>query len=76
MEGRDDFILQERLAGRSARSIAKQLSLSVREVNDALDRTLPILDNAARLRHIALDLSRLDQLIAVFLKRAVEVRRR
>jgi hypothetical protein len=32
-DGRDDFILQERLSGRSARSISKQLSLTVAEVN-------------------------------------------
>src|SRR5262249_50378721 len=71
-DGRDDFILQERLAGRSARSIGKQLSLSVGEVNAALDRTLPHIDNAARLRHISLDLSRLDELLKVFLSRAIE----
>ena len=71
-DGRDDFILQERLAGRSAHSIAKQLNITPAAVNDALDRTLPIIDNAARLRHIVLDLQRLDQLLAVFLKRAIE----
>ena len=66
------FILQERLTGRSARSIAKQLSLPVSEVNAALDRTLPQLDNAARLRHISLDLSRLDGLLETFYKLAIE----
>jgi hypothetical protein len=71
-EGRDDFILQERLTGRSARSIAKQLSLTVGEVNASLDRTLPTIDNAMRLRHISLDLHRLDGLLETFYKRAIE----
>src|SRR5262249_16253577 len=68
----DDFILQERLAGRSARSVGKQLSLTVGEVNASLDRTLPQIDNAMRLRHISLDLSRLDGLLETFYKRAIE----
>jgi hypothetical protein len=71
-DGRDDFILQERLTGRSARSIAKQLSLTVGEVNASLDRTLPTIDNAMRLRHISLDLHRLDGLLETFYKRAIE----
>ena len=71
-ETHDDFILQERLSGRSARSIGKQLSLTVGEVNASLDRTLPTIDNAQRLRHISLDLSRLDGLVEVFYKRAIE----
>jgi hypothetical protein len=37
-DGRDDFILQERLAGRSARSIGKELRCTVGEVDAALDR--------------------------------------
>ena len=71
-DGRDDFILQERLSGRSARSISKQLNLTVGEVNASLDRTLPQIDNAMRLRHISLDLQRLDELLKVFFARATE----
>lgn len=71
-DGRDDFILQERLSGRSARSISKQLNLTVGEVNASLDRTLPTIDNAARLRHISLDLHRLDELLKTFFTRAIE----
>jgi hypothetical protein len=71
-DARDDFILQERLAGRSARSISKELRCTVGEVNAALDRVLPQLDNAMRLRHISLDLQRLDELLKVFFARAVE----
>jgi hypothetical protein len=57
-DGRDDFILQERLSGRSARSIGKQLNLTVGEVNAALDRTLPKIDNELRVRYVALNLMR------------------
>jgi hypothetical protein len=71
-DGRDDFILQERLAGRSARSISKELRCTVGEVNAALDRTLPKIDNDARRRYVALDLSRLDELLKVFFARAIE----
>src|SRR5215472_18834121 len=71
-DGRDDFILQERLSGRSARSIGKQLSLTVSEVNASLDRTLPQIDNDARRRYVALDLNRLDGLLETFYKRAIE----
>jgi len=71
-DGRDDFILQERLAGRSARSISKELRCTVGEVDAALDRTLPQIDNAMRLRHISLDLQRLDALLKTFFARATE----
>ena len=71
-DGRDDFILQERLSGRSTRSIGKELNLTVGEVNASLDRVLPKLDNAARLRHISLDLHRLDELLKTFFVRATE----
>jgi len=71
-DARDDFILQERLAGRSARSIGKELRCTVGEVDAALDRVLPKLDNAARLRHISLDLQRLDALLKTFFARAIE----
>ena len=71
-DGRDDFILQERLSGRSARSIGKQLNLTVGEVNASLDRSLPQIDNEARRRYVALDLNRLDGLLETFYKRAIE----
>lgn len=71
-DGRDDFILPERLSGRSARSNGKQLNLTVGEVNASLDRVLPQLDNAARLRHISLDLHRIDELLKVVFARAIE----
>jgi DNA-directed RNA polymerase specialized sigma24 family protein len=71
-EARDDFILQERLSGRSARSISKELHCPVHEIDETLDRVLPKIDNAAKLRIIALDLNRLDELLKVFMLRATE----
>ena len=55
---RDDYILQERLSGKSARAISKQLRCTVGEVDASLDRTLPKIDNDARRRYVALDLNR------------------
>jgi len=69
---RDDFILQERLSGKSARTISKQLRCTVGEINASLDRTLPTIDNDARRRHVSLDLNRLDGLLETFYKRAIE----
>jgi hypothetical protein len=69
---RDDYILQERLSGKSARVISKQLRCTVGEVDAALDRVLPKIDNAARQRHVSLDLNRLDGLLETFYKRAIE----
>jgi hypothetical protein len=43
---------------RSARSLEKELCCSVAEIYNALDRTLPTIDNELRARHIALDLQR------------------
>src|SRR5262249_55593607 len=71
-DARDDFILQERLAGRSARSIGKELRCTVGEVDASLDRTLPKIDNEARRRYVALDLNRLDALLETFFQRAIE----
>src|SRR5215467_6288050 len=47
-EARDDFILQERLSGRSARSISKELHCPVSEIDESLDRTLPKITNDAQ----------------------------
>jgi len=71
-DARDDFILQERLSGRSARSISKELHCPVSEIDESLDRTLPKITNEAKRRIIALDLDRLDKLIEVFYKQAIE----
>src|SRR5215471_3135596 len=71
-DARDDFILQERLSGRSARSISKELHCTTADVDASLDRALPKIDNDARRRYVALDLNRLDALLKTFLARAIE----
>ena len=71
-DARDDFILQERLSGKSARAISKQLRCTVGEVDASLDRTLPRIDNDARRRYVALDLNRLDALLKTFFALAIE----
>src|SRR5215471_13652371 len=71
-DARDDFILQERLSGRSARSISKELHCTTADVDASLDRTLPKITNEAKRRIIALDLDRLDELAKVFFARAIE----
>jgi len=71
-DARDDFILQERLSGRSARSISKELHCPVSEIDASLDRTLPKITNEAKRRIIALDIDRLDELAKVFFARAIE----
>jgi len=71
-DARDDYILQERLNGRSARSIGKELHCPVSEVDESLDRTLPKITNEAKRRIIALDIDHLDELLKVFFNRAVE----
>jgi hypothetical protein len=48
------------------------LRCTVGEVDASLDRTLPKITNDAKRRLIALDLDRLDGLIEVFYKRAIE----
>src|SRR5215471_21440814 len=71
-DARDDFILQERLSGRSARSISKELHCTTADVDASLDRTLPKITNDAKRRIIALDLDRLDELLKVFFAHAIE----
>jgi hypothetical protein len=71
-DARDDFILEQRLGGRSARSISKELRCAVADADASLDRTLPKITNDAKRRLVALDLDRLDGLIQVFYKHAVE----
>ena len=71
-DARDDYILQERLAGRSARSISKELHCPINEIDASLDRTLPRITNEAKRRIVALDIDRLDELLKVFMARAIE----
>jgi hypothetical protein len=70
IEQRDDAIVGALVAGRSVRVVQREFSLTVAELDAALERCFP-LDNAARLRMIRGDLSRLDRLIEKFYLKAI-----
>jgi len=70
IEQRDDAIVGALVAGRSVRVVQREFSLTVAELDAALERCFP-LDNAARLRMIRGDLSRLDRLIEKFYVKAI-----
>ena len=70
IEQRDEQIVGALVAGRSVRVVQKEFSLTVAELDAALERCFP-LDNAARLRMIRGDLSRLDRLIEKFYLKAI-----
>jgi hypothetical protein len=69
---RDEQILKLRLKGESVFKIAKQFKIAEKEVLDALDRRLPSIDAAARVRMLNLDLERLAALGAVFDAKALD----
>jgi hypothetical protein len=57
MNDDDDFIVRQRIAGRSVRAIAKALSISVADVNRAIDRWAETMVNPAlRKQTLALEL--------------------
>ena len=70
IEQRDEQIVEALVAGRSVRVIQREFSLTVVELDAALERCFP-LDTAARLRTIRGDLSRLDRLIEKFYLKAI-----
>ena len=70
IEQRDEQIVEALVAGRSVRVIQREFSLTVVELDQALERCFP-LDTAARLRTIRGDLSRLDRLIEKFYLKAI-----
>src|SRR5215813_7631900 len=70
IEQRDEQIVGALVAGRSVRVVQKEFSLTVAELDAALERCFP-LDNAARLRMIRGDLSRFDRLIEKFYLKAI-----
>src|SRR5215471_13856969 len=70
IEQRDEAIVEALVAGRSVRVVQREFSLTVAELDAALERCFP-LDNAARLRMIRGDLSRLDRLIEKFYLKAI-----
>jgi hypothetical protein len=59
----DDGIIQQRIAGRSVRAIAKAQGQSVAQVNEVIDRWPELqIDDKVRKNTLALELARLDQL--------------
>jgi len=70
LEQRDEAIAEALVAGRSVRSIQREFSLTVAELDRALERCFP-LNTAARLRTIRGDLGRLDRLIETFYQKAI-----
>ncbi len=69
----DDEIIQQRIAGRSVRAIAKAQHCSVAQVNEAIDRwAATAIDDKIRKTTLALELARLDQLQETFYARALE----
>jgi hypothetical protein len=70
IEQRDEQIVGALVAGRSVRVVQKEFSLTIAELDAALERCFP-LDNAARLRMIRGDLSRLERLIEKFYLKAI-----
>ena len=70
IQRRDEQIVAALEAGQSVRTVQRQFKLTVAELDEALERAFP-LDNAARLRTIRGDLSRLDKLIEKFYAKAL-----
>ncbi|MGY3621241.1 hypothetical protein [Bradyrhizobium sp. USDA 10063] len=65
-------ILKLRVAGSSARDIAKHFGISVAEVNRKLDAALGTIDNRARSRQLLLDLALMTHLQRPFVKLAMQ----
>jgi hypothetical protein len=61
-----------RISGTSVRDIAHQFGLSITDVNAVIDRKMIKLDNAYRVRAVALDLERLEEMQKGFLRQALE----
>jgi len=73
MNDDDDLIVRQRIAGRSVRAIAKALSISVADVNRAIDRWAETMVNpAVRKQTLALELARLDEMQLRFYEHALE----
>jgi transposase len=66
-------IIEQRIAGRSVRAIAKMLGTSVAEVNKAIDFWAETaIDDKLRKTTLCLELARLDQMQEVFHARALQ----
>jgi hypothetical protein len=63
-------IFERRLNGRGVHTIARELNLPVKEVDEAIDRCCRPIDEPFRLRAIFLELARLDRLTEAFYRKA------
>jgi hypothetical protein len=68
----EDQILELRLGGASTRSIARRFRISVEIVNNVLDGMFEQLSDRGKMRATNLELARLDELIGVYRKKAVD----
>ena len=69
---RDATILDERIAGRSVRAVAKAHGTTAAEINKIIDRFADgVITDKIRKHSLALELERLDQLQAVYFERAL-----
>ena len=67
---RDEAILAGRIAGKSTRSLAREFRCRPAEIDAVLDRMLPRIDVAARVRALAIEMIRLDELYSAFEEKA------
>jgi DNA-binding CsgD family transcriptional regulator len=70
LEERAARVFKMRLAGTSARSIAKQFGITVADVNEIVERRMVRVDNRYRAAAMALDLERLETLLGKFMSMA------
>lgn len=69
----DDEIVQQRIAGKSMRAIAKAQRRSVAEINSVIDRWSSVALTAEARKHgLALELARPDELQRTFYEKALE----
>jgi hypothetical protein len=70
---RDEAITEGRISGTSTRALAKLHGCSGREIEEAIDRRLSYeLDNRQRLRAVKVSAARCEQLMTVFLEKAMK----
>src|SRR5215813_2526928 len=69
-EQREDAVITALLSGRTIRSVRREFGLSLDEIDSIIARTWPV-DGRARVRMVMQDLGKLDQLIAVFYRKAI-----
>jgi hypothetical protein len=64
-------IFERRLNGRGVHTIAKEMSLAVKEVDEAIDRCCRPVDEPFRLQTVCIELERLDRFTEAFYRKAI-----